>query len=124
MAIAFARTVILYSMIVVGLRFMGKRQIGELELSELVLALLIADLAAVPMQDFGIPLLNGLIPIFHPALPHYGHLCHDAQKYPYPVSGFWQTQHHCGKRAASPGGNAKKTESPSMNSMKNFASRG
>ena len=43
---------------------MGKRQVGELEPSELVLALLIADLAAVPMQDFGIPLLTGIIPIF------------------------------------------------------------
>ncbi|SMC45472.1 DUF421 domain-containing protein [Papillibacter cinnamivorans] len=64
MAIAFTRSVVLYLLIVMGLRFMGKRQIGELELSELVLALLIADLAAVPMQDFGIPLLNGLIPIF------------------------------------------------------------
>lgn len=42
---------------------MGKRQIGELEPSELVLALLIADLAAVPMQDFGIPLITGIIPI-------------------------------------------------------------
>lgn len=64
MAIAFTRTIILYLIIVVGLRFLGKRQIGELELNELVVALLIADLAAVPMQDFGIPLLNGLIPIF------------------------------------------------------------
>lgn len=63
MVIAFVRAVVLYLFIVTGLRFMGKRQIGELELSELVLALLIADLAAVPMQDFGIPLLNGLIPI-------------------------------------------------------------
>ena len=39
------------------------RQIGELEPIELVLTLLISDLAAVPMQDFGIPLLNGVIPI-------------------------------------------------------------
>ena len=38
---------------------MGKRQIGELEPTELVLTLLISDLAAVPMQDFGIPLLSG-----------------------------------------------------------------
>ena len=42
---------------------MGKRQIGELEPSELVLSLLIADLASVPMQDFGIPLSYGVIPI-------------------------------------------------------------
>lgn len=63
MVIAFLRTIILYIFIIIGIRLMGKRQVGELEPSELVLALLIADLAAVPMQDFGIPLLTGLIPI-------------------------------------------------------------
>ena len=63
MVIAMVRTILLYLIIIAGIRLMGKRQIGELEPSELVLALLIADLAAVPMQDFGIPLLTGLIPI-------------------------------------------------------------
>jgi uncharacterized membrane protein YcaP (DUF421 family) len=43
---------------------MGKRQIGEMEPSEFVIALLIADLAAVPMQDTATPLLAGVIPIF------------------------------------------------------------
>ncbi|MEQ2455254.1 DUF421 domain-containing protein [Flavonifractor hominis] len=63
MVIAFLRTILLYVFIIAGIRLMGKRQVGELEPSELVLALLIADLAAVPMQDFGIPLLTGIIPI-------------------------------------------------------------
>ncbi len=63
MVIAFIRTIILYLLIIAGVRLMGKRQVGELEPSELVLALLIADLAAVPMQDFGIPLISGVIPI-------------------------------------------------------------
>ena len=63
MVIAFLRTIILYLLIIAGIRLMGKRQVGELEPSELVLALIIADLAAVPMQDFGIPLLTGIIPI-------------------------------------------------------------
>lgn len=63
MVIAFVRTIILYLLIIAGIRLMGKRQVGELEPSELVLALIIADLAAVPMQDFGIPLLSGIIPI-------------------------------------------------------------
>lgn len=57
------RTVILYLVIICGIRLMGKRQVGELEPSELVVSLVIADLAAVPMQDYGIPLLTGLIPI-------------------------------------------------------------
>ena len=63
MITAFARTVILYFLIMTGLRLMGKRQIGELEPSELVLTMMISDLATVPMQDFGIPLLSGVIPI-------------------------------------------------------------
>ena len=63
MATAFIRTIVLYFLIMIGLRLLGKRQIGELEPIELVLTLLISDLAAVPMQDFGIPLLNGVIPI-------------------------------------------------------------
>lgn len=63
MITAFLRTVILYFFIMLGLRLMGKRQIAELEPSELVLTLMISDLATVPMQDFGIPLLAGIIPI-------------------------------------------------------------
>ena len=63
MMTAFTRTLILYFLIMLGLRLMGKRQIGELEPSELVLTMMISDLATVPMQDFGIPLLAGVIPI-------------------------------------------------------------
>jgi len=59
----FVRTAVLYLLIVAGIRLMGKRQVGELEPSELVLSLIIADLASVPMQDFGIPLLTGVVPI-------------------------------------------------------------
>ncbi len=63
MATAFFRTLILYTVLMTGLRLLGKRQIGDLEPSELVLTLIISDLAAVPMQDFGIPLVNGVFPI-------------------------------------------------------------
>ncbi len=59
----FVRTIILYILITAGVRLMGKRQVGELEPSELVLSLIIADLASVPMQDYGIPLLTGVVPI-------------------------------------------------------------
>jgi len=57
------RTIILYILIIAGVRLMGKRQVGELEPSELVMYLIIADLASVPMQDYGIPLLTGVVPI-------------------------------------------------------------
>lgn len=63
MAICIIRTVILYLLIIVAVRLMGKKQVGELEPTELVLAMIISDLAAVPMQDFGIPLLYGVLPI-------------------------------------------------------------
>ena len=63
MSTAFFRTLILYFLIMAGLRLTGKRQIGELEPVELVLTMMISDLATVPMQDFGIPLLSGVIPI-------------------------------------------------------------
>jgi len=54
---------VLYLLIIAGLRLLGKRQLGELEPSELTLALIIADLASVPMQDNGTPLLSGIVPI-------------------------------------------------------------
>ncbi len=63
MAIVFLRTLIVYLSLLVTMRLLGKRQLGEMELSEFVVAALIADLAAHPLQDIGIPLINGLIPI-------------------------------------------------------------
>lgn len=63
MAIIIIRTLVVYFALVVSMRFMGKRQLSELELPELAIAVLIADLAAHPLQDIGIPLMNGLLPI-------------------------------------------------------------
>jgi uncharacterized membrane protein YcaP (DUF421 family) len=63
LAICFFRTVILYLLLIVAVRLMGKKQVGELEPTELVLAMLLSDLASVPMQDFGLPLLFGVLPI-------------------------------------------------------------
>ncbi len=63
MAIVILRTAIIYFALLLALRLMGKRQLGEMELSEFVVASLIADLAAHPLQDMGIPMTNGLVPI-------------------------------------------------------------
>lgn len=63
MAVPLLRTLILYLSVVIAVRVMGKRQIGELDPSELVITILISDLAAIPMQDLGIPLFAGVIPI-------------------------------------------------------------
>jgi len=45
------------------MRIMGKRQIGQLQPYELVIALMISELASMPMQNSGIPLFHGIIPI-------------------------------------------------------------
>lgn len=63
MTTAFFRTLLLYGILIAGLRLTGKRQIGQLEPIELVLMMLLSDLASVPMQDFGLPLLQGIVPI-------------------------------------------------------------
>lgn len=63
MLIVFVRTIILYILIVTLIRLMGKKQIGQLQPSELVVSLIIADLAAIPMGNVGIPLLAGIVPI-------------------------------------------------------------
>ena len=63
MLISFIRTMILYTILIVVIRLMGKRQLGEMEPMEFVVTMLLANLAAVPMQETGIPLLSGLIPI-------------------------------------------------------------
>lgn len=63
MAIIVIRTFIIYLALLVSMRIMGKRQLGELEISELVVAVMAADVASMPLQDIGIPLINGLIPV-------------------------------------------------------------
>lgn len=63
MIISVVRTVILYFLIILAMRLMGKRQLGELQPTELVVTLMISDLASVPMQDNGLPLLHGVLPI-------------------------------------------------------------
>ena len=63
MAIIIIRTLIIYAALLAAMRLLGKRQLGEMELSEFVVAALIADLAAHPLQDLGIPMINGLVPI-------------------------------------------------------------
>ncbi|AIS51663.1 hypothetical protein TKV_c04610 [Thermoanaerobacter kivui] len=63
MLILFFRTLILYALVVIFMRISGKQQIGQLQPYELVVAIMIADLVAIPMQNKGIPLLSGIIPV-------------------------------------------------------------
>lgn len=59
----FVRTLIIYILLSVALKVMGKRQIGELDVSELVSTLLISEIAAIPIDDPDLPLMNAIVPI-------------------------------------------------------------
>ena len=63
MTLSLLRTALLYLVLVLAVRMMGKRQIGQMEASEFVVTMLVANLAAIPMQDGAIPLYSGLVPI-------------------------------------------------------------
>lgn len=63
MLLSYVRTAILYLVLIAVVRLMGKRQVGQMEPSELVVAMLVADLASIPMQDEGLPLFSGVVPI-------------------------------------------------------------
>ncbi len=63
MVIVFIRALILYLVVVVVMRMMGKRQVAQMQPFELVIMIMIADLAATPMEDTDIPLINGVVPI-------------------------------------------------------------
>ena len=63
MLIILVRTIILYFVVILATRLMGKRQIGELQPSEFVIAIMISDVASIPMQNTGVPIISGIVPI-------------------------------------------------------------
>ena len=64
MILSYTRTIVLYLILILVIRLMGKRQIGQMEPAEFVVTMLVANLAAIPMQDGGIPIFSGAVPIF------------------------------------------------------------
>jgi len=63
MLITFFRAIFLYIVVLIVMRLMGKREIGQLQPFELAISIMIADLAATPMTEAGIPITNGIMPI-------------------------------------------------------------
>lgn len=57
------RACLLYGYVLFSLRLMGKGELAEMQPFELVIMLMMAELAALPMEDLGVPLLNGFIGI-------------------------------------------------------------
>lgn len=64
MATIFIKTIIIYLFVLLAVRLMGKREIGQLQPLELVVIIIIADVASVPMEEVGTPILQGIVPIF------------------------------------------------------------
>ena len=57
------RTLILYVTVLIVMRIMGKREIGQISPFDFVVAIIIAELAAIPMEGHHIPIWEGIIPI-------------------------------------------------------------
>lgn len=61
MIIVTIRAVVLYTVLMISMRIMGKGELGELQPHDLVVSLMLAELAVMPMEDLGAPLLHGFI---------------------------------------------------------------
>ncbi|SHF47168.1 Uncharacterized membrane protein YcaP, DUF421 family [Desulforamulus putei DSM 12395] len=57
------RTVVIYLAVLVIVRLTGKREIGQLSSFDFVVAIILAELAAIPMESTDIPIWHGIIPI-------------------------------------------------------------
>ncbi|MDK2586681.1 DUF421 domain-containing protein [Romboutsia sedimentorum] len=60
MIVVLIRSILLYIVVLIGLRIMGKGEIAEMNSFDLVITLLIAEVAAVPMENNNIPIVNGI----------------------------------------------------------------
>lgn len=59
----FLRTLLMYAFVYLVVRLMGKREIGQLSPFDFVVAIMIAELAALPLEDTSITFSHALIPI-------------------------------------------------------------
>jgi len=64
MLVLIFRVVILYILAIVVMRIMGKREIGQMQPFELALTFIISELLVMPMENTGVPLINGIISVF------------------------------------------------------------
>ena len=64
------KTVLIYFFAMFVMRLMGKRQAGELQPFELIIAVMIAEVAATPMDGTGVPITYGIVPVVVLLLMH------------------------------------------------------
>ena len=57
------KTTALYFFIVLSYRIMGKKEVGQLSIIDLIVSLLIAELAAISIEDTDVSLLKSIVPI-------------------------------------------------------------
>lgn len=65
------KTVIIYVIVIFAMKLMGKKQNAQLQPYELVITLMIAEVAATPMDSPGTPIIYGLVPAFALILLYY-----------------------------------------------------
>ena len=70
MLVTYIRSIVLYIIVLVVTRLMGKREIGQLQPFEFVISIMLADLATIPMSEVGVPIFDGIIPIFSLLIMH------------------------------------------------------
>ncbi len=63
MIVVLIRSIVLYIAVLISLRIMGKGEIAEMNSFDLVITLLIAEVAAIPMQNNEIPIIYGIASI-------------------------------------------------------------
>jgi len=61
--VCFLRALITFSFMFIVIRIMGKREISSFQPHEFVITLVLAELAAAPMDDVSVPMYQGLVPI-------------------------------------------------------------
>ena len=63
MLIVTVRTLILYALVLLSVRLMGKSELSKMSPFQLVIVFMIAELAAIPIDDPEVSLINGIIAI-------------------------------------------------------------
>lgn len=63
LSIIFMRTILMYFVVFLSMRFMGKREIGNLSVFDLVISIMIAEIAVFIIEDSEKSIIEGLLPL-------------------------------------------------------------
>lgn len=61
--IVLFRTTISFTVVLVFFRIMGKKELGELTLCDVIVTLMVAELAAIAIEDIELSMIRGLAPV-------------------------------------------------------------